>query len=726
MNLLLKKVKLAFGIFVLVLFFQNCTPVNFENGELNSNNNGGVYGGKPDATYYRFVPDFTCEQKEAPTSVIKIAAGQVLLTENKRLHCASPVAFPDLRLLDSSIYQNDVVGYLEGIFEGLKSEPSSIPANLVEVWCKDRNDEQGIETITHFDRLSNLAMNRTYFTVVNTVTNATPKIVDQSVSRVIDQTTITIRDGIDFELIVHRDQVDVQPGLFKAKLQTRIEGQMVRRDTLCRLGGSLDPKIWPVKQIVDTSVQAFKLSPDTRHFAYMSVGLGSVYNIYASNSFGSDQRKIGPIGSGGFLFAPDSKGLIYATDGNQPHILEINLEKSVGSLPSRLIFSDPLSSDWAPSEMIRSPDGSALIFLTVDALKGIFLKSVSLTGGNSITLTPRLSSFSNRYGFGVSTSQKKLVYFQGIQGKAPWDLSVANLDGSQISKVTVPIPADWTIDFSPGVIIPSNGDYAVFRASTEAYAYGNTGEEFQYFIYALDGSRSMALPKFWELLLWNKTGTHAIFVNNRPGIQSGQYLVNFQTGNFISLPSGLPRVWPGYFTSVELSFSEDSSSLITTQAGASGVVRAIAISTKDGAITELCPEASNSNLQVKEISSGQLLFLSYNTSKMILDVYLKIGSGLCKKVNSVPVEIVNQSESPIVLSPDHQKILVHVDLGSKPGSGKKLLYIPLDGKSSYIINSPAFKDAYLYDPLFLEDSKTVLFRGMQLPGSDGLYRWSAP
>lgn len=94
--------------------------------------------------------------------------------------------------------------------------------------------------------------------------------------------------------------------------------------------------------------------------------------------------------------------------------------------------------------------------------------------------------------------------------------------------------------------------------------------------------------------------------------------------------------------------------------------------------------------------------------------------------NSVPVVTVYQSASPIVLSPDHQKILVHVDAGSKPDSGKKLLYNPLDGKSSYVINSPAFKDAYLFDPLFFEDSKTVLFRGKQLPGDGGVYRWSAP
>ena len=38
---------------------------------------------------------------------------------------------------------------VEGIFDGSVKTPSSTPASLVEVWCRDPKDPSGIETITH-------------------------------------------------------------------------------------------------------------------------------------------------------------------------------------------------------------------------------------------------------------------------------------------------------------------------------------------------------------------------------------------------------------------------------------------------------------------------------------------------------------------------------------------------------------------------------------------------
>ena len=139
-------------------------------------------------------------------------------------------------------------------------------------------------------------------------------------------------------------------------------------------------------------------------------------------------------------------------------------------------------------------------------------------------------------------------------------------------------------------------------------------------------------------------------------------------------------------------------------------------------MTELCPEANSSHLKVVEVSNDHLLFLSYNTSKKILDVYLKIGSGICKKVNSVPGKSPVSNLRSVVISPDKQKVLVLQGYENF----LELFYIPLNGEPSYVVNSPAVIGATLFDPQFLEDSKTVLFRGHHLPGDNGVYRWSAP
>ena len=134
--------------------------------------------------------------------------------------------------LDISIYQRDVVGYVEGIFEIEKSAPGSIPANLVEVWCRDRKDSQGIETITHYDRMLRQGVTRIHYSELGA--NGLPvakTISDFGVARVISGKTIWIRDKSGFELMVHRDQPASELGLFKGRLKASRGGVSIDRET---------------------------------------------------------------------------------------------------------------------------------------------------------------------------------------------------------------------------------------------------------------------------------------------------------------------------------------------------------------------------------------------------------------------------------------------------------------------------------------------------------------
>lgn len=160
---------LFIALVLLGLPFQNCSQVNFSllqtlssPDKIASSDNGTFFDGKPDGHYYRIRPDFTCENKVAPVAALDFVSGQVTFTENRILLCAAEVNNLDPKLVDVSVYQDYVIGHQEGIFEEFSSAPTSIPANLVEVWCRDRDDKQGIETITYYDRLQQKAVNRIY------------------------------------------------------------------------------------------------------------------------------------------------------------------------------------------------------------------------------------------------------------------------------------------------------------------------------------------------------------------------------------------------------------------------------------------------------------------------------------------------------------------------------------------------------------------------------------
>lgn len=308
-----------------ILVYQNCTPVNFQDSSSLLNpklQNGDAYGGKPEGHFYRFVPDFTCEQKSSPTAALTITDSKIILSENKKLKCGANNSQLEPYLIDSSIYQQDVIGYEEGIFENLNSPPMAIPANLVEVWCKDRDDEQGIETITHFDRQSSLAVTRIFYSDSDSVM----EIPDFAVDRIASNKTVTVKAGENFDLIVHRDQPASRTGLFKAHMNVIIDGQKIQRDTACRLGGSVDPHVWPALEIVDFDVQLFKISPDGNHFAYASKTGTGINHFYSAEITGEKQKKITPAlysGISNFLFSPTSDYLVYSGDPNTTQIKEL-------------------------------------------------------------------------------------------------------------------------------------------------------------------------------------------------------------------------------------------------------------------------------------------------------------------------------------------------------------------------------------------------------------------
>lgn len=91
----MKKYLIFLILAVPIVLFQNCERMSFtnlqviENGSLKSDNNGTGYGGKLAGEFYRFNPQFTCENKEAPVSALFATSTAIVYSENKALQCGA-------------------------------------------------------------------------------------------------------------------------------------------------------------------------------------------------------------------------------------------------------------------------------------------------------------------------------------------------------------------------------------------------------------------------------------------------------------------------------------------------------------------------------------------------------------------------------------------------------------------------------------------------------------
>lgn len=234
---------------VLLLAFQNCNRIQVTDVSsqevLKSNNNGGSYEGKITDNYYRFVPDFTCEQQPAALSYISVSAPDVTLTFNQNTQCAAAVQQLNPQSLDSSIYQTELIGYLDGIYQFKIQVPLVVPAKIVEFWCRDRNDELGIETVTTYDSGSQSSVTKIYYATMSASGAFTKKTIPDFpvASTSLSPVKQAINNGQGFELLVYRDQPSpTLPGLFRGRIESTIEGRYSMRDAWCRLGGRFDSR----------------------------------------------------------------------------------------------------------------------------------------------------------------------------------------------------------------------------------------------------------------------------------------------------------------------------------------------------------------------------------------------------------------------------------------------------------------------------------------------------
>lgn len=234
---------------ILLLGFQNCNRIHVTDVSskeiLKSSNNGGSYEGKITENYYRFVPDFTCQQTPAPLAYIAVSSPEIFLTFNQNQLCAASTQQLSPQSIDSSIYQPELIGYLDGIYQFKQLAPLVVPAKIVEFWCRDRNDELGVETVTTYDSTDQKSVTKIYYATLNTAGTYSKKVIPEFTvaSASVSPIKQVINNGQGFELLVFFDQPSITlPGLYRGRIQSIIEGQYTQREALCRLGGRFDSR----------------------------------------------------------------------------------------------------------------------------------------------------------------------------------------------------------------------------------------------------------------------------------------------------------------------------------------------------------------------------------------------------------------------------------------------------------------------------------------------------
>mgnify|MGYP000149039350 CR=1 FL=1 len=758
-------IKLILFTFI-VVSYQNCSQIGFiktsDEASFKTNNNANGYSGKPEGSYYRFTPGFTCENKPAPSSSLLIEPSFTQFVENKLLLCGAVQQNLDTKLIDYSVYQNEVIGYQDGIFEGVATTPTSIPANLVEVWCFDQNNEHGIETITHYDRTTKLAVNRIYYSELQSNGTYAKKIVsDFSVARVITAQTVQIKGANNFELIVHRDQPAAQLGLFNANFKAILNNQSYSQKITCRLGGSFDAKTWPALQVVDFNIQSWKFSPDFEYFAYTSATATGIANLYSAQSNGVNHKQVAPnmlsrgfgpgAEQGNYLFSPDSKKIIFSGDlriANQVELFQANKD---GSSLTQLGHSLSLPNQSTYNDFKITSNGNLLIFKDGSeqstGSQQKWLKSISLD--TDITLVHSVSpplSLGLDLGIGqfdISTKQNKVAF---LSGNIYPDLYVANLDGSNVKKITPPnvsteltsaLTGKWVLSKVGLVQFINNGQYVLTSAqSTKTFLYS------QFYAIATDGTGSISLPAGWAPI--NSLSAGDLLVLQNLSDTSLKKLFNLKTGISIDLPSFLTThsVYElqqiRFIDDSSLFFNQEANLLVGTILRPDRQMQTQSYDVNTGISSEVCAGLTADLIYTKELSTQNYLILAYRTASQMLEVYIKNISSPCIKAN---VALVTASDInaffQIVLSNDQKKLLVvmgHLNFptnslitATKGNSPQQLLYIPLDGKASSIVNQSVFTSSHIYDAAFLNDSTGIIYFGDQItPGNNNAFLWKIP
>lgn len=258
-----------FLLSLLLVLFQNCSS-SLHSAQVIKNQsklsgNGGGYEGKP--TYYRFIPDMTCNGEMAPKEMLVFESDSIWLFENQVSGLACNKTKTQIQSSDvvSSPFQIDFLIVHDFLYALMDPKSEKEPSVLAESLCRDNWDAPRFEIVNHHNLKTGEATTRIYYKA------------ESSEEVQIKYESSTQRLLTPFEVNYHSfDQKIKYVVNFKSAhgpFGRKYSGRMTYVDPImqdilkvggleCVTGGGLDSSVWPIRKVnISSTISNFLVHP---------------------------------------------------------------------------------------------------------------------------------------------------------------------------------------------------------------------------------------------------------------------------------------------------------------------------------------------------------------------------------------------------------------------------------------------------------------------------------
>lgn len=715
---------------ILQLSFVNCTK--FEVADLTSatgkvfrsEGNGSSYGGKPTGLKYRLVPNFRCEDKEAPKAILDIAAQTFSHFDSQTNACQIQAQNFSLDKLEHSIYQDDIVGFNEGIFEPLETEFVKVPDNLAEVWCMDYSDSLKVEVINYFNRVTQKSYTKIYYTEESSKGVSVPQSYPEiSSSRVLTYNSVVLYSGTELDLRVMRDQPD-SIGRFKSQLKLDVAGKSITKELYCRLGGSIDVTLWPINPVATLPVFDYMVSPSKGSVMYSSLNKDTKTMSLGMVNFASGEDLVVDPGiqknmqnpfiasiRGKVKFAYDGQALVYQTASQ---LVEYNIASKAKSM--RVDGAADVVS------FVNTPDGQSIVYKTrgknLPRVDSLFSKNIKT--GIIYPIKPTSCKDGDIGNYSMSPVNNRIILSCGSSQNL--SIFTARLDGTDFQQVYLPAGLKEYVFtglyFVKPAKVPFIGGPLDYGLSDLVYVHANLPAQINYntkvLLYKISTNTFLEVPNGNGQFV---NDNYYIFPNVSTQNPHGIVIidsVNFKSrevNDYIAIRDG--RFYPG----IQLDSSGQFFALKKNPAGAFEL-KAVDLSAVVSERT-LCPA-----LRLEEISlspvMNNVLYMAHRSGNIIYFTKIDTLTSECKTLNSIPIPLGSSKLTlgEIVFNSKKNYLAFEYLATDEKGQGKEDLYlIPLNGSPAYMVSFPATASARIDDFIFAENGESLYFWGNQADGN---------
>ena len=714
---------------------------------------------------------------ETAQSVITKDHNEIKYKSYSHLLCEQKTETLTINQIDQSKFQNDILGYQDGIYLGFDAQPEGIPADLVEVWCQSVESNYFLETISYYNRFSKQSVTRLYYS--ETDPYLTEKIYknDLNTSRLIEANSVALATSAGFSLIV--DRLQLLPGFkgqYSGMLSESNENFSVKNAALrCRLGGGLDSSVWPAQRLVDLnfSANSFLLSQPAQWF-FSSEQRAEEDNFFykintsketnESSLFKLDLSKAEKkMIDNQLLFKSNKNFLFEASDdsltikvnnqkiGNKniDQILQLDLKTN------RLveITSTAATNGFLASDFQNLPNNKILFSEWIDTLNvenfGTLLKIYDPRLLKASTIQLKDNQFiTSPLGYIYQKKSEQIFITQHNKKSRPEIFYKYKMSSADLENFT---PAFFKWPWSIGMV-----DVFTDPDSETSILYNglnfSTAERYK-FLTTFDSSRTITMPPD-SYSITSADGNYTFFntiqdmVNEVDGLSSTSYLVNISNGQKIPIGSHLL---------FETFFLKNSQSIVGhLRKKESPFSRAVELNVNQPQNTkEICSDnisATTSTFAFDVFRDSSILLMALNIEYSMVYFYKVNENKKCELLNSITSKEFDQSLFDLLFSVNSKNAIVsfksYFELKMAPDQSgfvfgvrnkpmdikkpralaiQKLIYVPTNNRASYVMNTPFDTAGFIDDFRFLNNSRGVVYIGNQIDKDQhNIFLWKIP